>query len=139
MNLEKKISELLSRTLTINPILVGLAYYLLKDNFIIIPFVLFLLSFISLCIATIYGIYSQVPRKIVYLDPLKFYEKYYGEKLDDLKEQAAVTIGDAVQQLEIQCSNKSKSIKMMQIFVIIGIVLIPIAFISIMCTMVYSN
>jgi hypothetical protein len=66
------------------------------------------------------------------LDPLKFYEKYYGEKLDDLKEQAAVTIGDAVQQLDIQCSNKSKSIKMMQIFVIIGIVLIPIAFISIM-------
>jgi len=128
-NLDDKINKMLSTILTIEPILIALAYYLLKDNPSIIISFSFFLSFGSFTFAAIVGIYNNMPKKIPFTDTLKLYNKYLNEPLNEITELTAVIIADNAQKLQLQCNNKASLLRSMQLSIVSGISFLFIAFV----------
>ena len=129
-NLDNKINEMIKTVLTILPIVVGVGYFLLEKSFSYYSFAFFILTILSFTSAAIIGVVGHIPQKIKFLDPLTYYDRHYSDDLIDIVEIAAVTIGDDIRNLEIQCRNKAKMLKKMQRTIILGIVSMSIAFIT---------
>jgi len=126
--LDDKINKMLSTILTIEPILIALAYYLLKDNSSFLIAFSFSLSFGSFTLAAIMGIYNHMPKEIIFTDSLKLYNKYLNESLNEINEITAVIIGDNTQKLKEQCLNKSTMLRNMQWSIVSGISFLFITF-----------
>lgn len=130
--LDDKINKMLSTILTIEPIFIALAYYLMKENLKFWPTILFSLSFGAFTFASILGIRNHIPKKIEITDPLKFYYKNFDQSIDKISEKAAVNIADDAQKLLKQVNDKGEMLKNMQIAIVAGIFLLFLAFLTLL-------
>jgi hypothetical protein len=127
----KKIHGVLTLASTLVPVVFGLGYFVLsqtKQQATAIPIFLSLILFL---VAIARGIFLLKPKQFFYLDVLKLIEKYKDETLTFIINKSAVSWADIVNDNQTLINSKENGINQMLILITLGLILLAVAFLTI--------
>jgi len=127
-SLSRKIDRIFATASALVPIVAGLGYFILKGGYSNGVFVLMMLSFVFLFIAIGVGLFLHGPGDFRYLDASVIFKKHKGRSLKFLINKSASTLSDINIHNSSVLNSKETGIKLMLVFIFIGLVFVAIAF-----------
>ncbi len=126
-SLEEKNTKIMTSVLIILPIIAGVGYFIFENNTLGFPVFSYLFSVYLFIIVVILSTLCAFPKQTIFVNSLLFYNEYYGNNLDDLKEQASVNIGSVIEPMSIQVNIKAFYIKCELVVFILGIIMLSLS------------
>ena len=126
----QKIKGIFATSCTLIPIVAGLGYFVLKEGYTIETLYLIIFSLVAFFIAVAIGFLLHGPGDFKYMDASVLFKKYKDKPLRFLINKSASTLADITAHNSDVLNSKEKWIKIMLSFILLGLVLATIAFVS---------
>ena len=128
--MSQKIKGIFATASTLIPIVAGLGYFILKEEYTTEILQLIISSLTCFFIAVAIGFWLHGPGDFRYMNTSVIFKKHKDKTLRFLTNKSASTLSDIALHNSDVLNSKENWIKLMLLFIIFGLVLVAIAFVN---------
>jgi hypothetical protein len=125
----KKIGTVFNAAATLVAVVAGLGYFVLKEGYTIGTMIFVTASLICLFLALAVGFFLQEFSDFGYLEPTPIFTKFREEPIESLLSRSALTLDEITQENCALINSKEKWMKLMMVFIFIGLVFAALGFV----------